>query len=260
VSQYVFYATAVFLWLPSPSTAQFFKPKSVLEVPIQQPAWWQAWNFIPLVLVGPVVIREFISIALVVTDVLVLIVAATSSRGADRSKVKNRTLKRMLMFIQVIVDSIMSILVTPQIWRFSTSLQRQAILAKLVSKISLALEIAVGILMTADAFVKAVSLLFLNTGTVSILQLIKACILARLYLHFLWTRRKKIAKLASTVRGGALGAPLYLLDVLLDPISSLGLPRKSGESRTNGEGNGDENSHTVLTWRDYLQYALDMDQ
>jgi hypothetical protein len=254
VSQYVFYAAAVFLWLPSTSSARFFKQKPVTEVPNQVPTWWQAFNFIPLVLVGPVVIREFISTALVATDVLVLIIAATSSTNADGSNDRNRTLKRMLLFVQTIVDSIMSIIVTPQIWRSSTALQRQAIMAKLTSKISLTLEIAVGILMTADALFKAVSLLFLNTGTVSIPLLIKTCILAHLYLQFLWTRRKKIAKLASSVRGGALGAPLYLLDVLLDPTSSMGIPK-----RPRGEDEA-TCSHFLSRWRDFLRIALDMDE
>lgn len=259
VSQYVFYATAVFLWLPSTSSAGFFRRKFVAEVPSLPPAWWQAWSFIPFVIVGPVVLREFISIALVVTDVLVLIIAATSSTGANGSKDNDRTLQRILMFVQAIADSVMSIVVTPQIWRSSTALQRQAILAKLTSKMSLALEVAVGVLMTVDAVFKAVSLLFLNTRSVSIPQLLKTCILARLYLQFLWTRRKKIAKLASSVRGGALGAPLYLLDVLLDPISSLGLPKKPCESNAYGGGDVPENSHSPSTWRNYFRYALDMD-
>lgn len=258
VSQYVFYAAAVFLWLPSTSPLQFFKRQSVAELAIHHPIWWQGFIFIPFVLVGPVVIREFISIALVVTDVFVLLIAATSSTRSDESKDRKVAFKRIFMFAQVIVDSIMSIIVTPETWRSSTALQRQAILAKLTSKVSLALEVAVGILMTSDALIKTVSLLFLSTGTDSIPQVLKSCVLARLYLQFLWTRRKKIAKLAASVRGGALVAPLYFLDVLLDPSSSMGLSKKPSEIGPNHGDDGESNAYTHGSWRDYLQIALDI--
>jgi hypothetical protein len=278
VSQYVFYAASVLLWLPAATTRSSpHQRQQQLQTPIPS-VWWQAYHWVPLLLVGPVVIREFISMALVISDVLVLIVATTTTTtttsNGDTSRNMNHTLHRVLMMAQAVVDAGMSIVVTPSVWRSSTAVQRQAILAKLTSKISLAMEVAVGLLMTIDVMIRIVTMLFFNTGPIQIRPFIKAWVCTQLYVQFLWTRRTKITKLAATVRGGAAMVPIYVLNVLLDPTTSMGLSSTPDTSRTSnirvsqslqqlestttGPPEEDDARHR-WTWRDYVRLAFDID-
>ena len=54
-------------------------------------------------------------------------------------------------------------------------------------------------------------------------RLLKRLICTNLYLRFLYTRRRKIRKLGTTLRGGAAQLPLYILGVVLNPRASMGL-------------------------------------
>jgi hypothetical protein len=231
VSQYVFYAACTLLWLPD----HFPKDGALL--------WWQAYPMIPSLLVGPVVLREIISIALVLSDVLVLWICGSSEEG------DNRAVKMLLSLSQSFVNAVMSILVTPKLWRSANAAKRQEILAKLTSKLSLALEVLVGLLFTADAGKGVAEFSFASLSQrPPFLQLVKRLLCTRLYLHFLWTRRRKISRLATTIRGGAGKLPMYVIDVLMDPRSSLGLLH--GEQQA---------SSIELTWKDYISLALGFD-
>jgi hypothetical protein len=226
VSQYVFYAACTILWLPE-------------NLPTDGALWWQSYPMVPSLLVGPVVLREIISIALVLSDVLVLCIC-----GSEEGD--NRAVKTLLSISQSFVNAVMSILVTPKLWRLANAAKRQEILAKLTSKLSLALEVLVGLLFTADAGKGVLEFSFTSLAQrPPFLQLVKRLICARLYLHFLWTRRRKISRLATTIRGGAGKLPMYFLDVLNDPRSSLGLPKQASSSE--------------LTWKDYIALGLGVD-
>lgn len=225
VSQYVFYAACTIVWLPD-------------HQPPDGALWWQSYPMIPSLLVGPVVLREIISIALVLSDVLVLWICGSSEEG------DNRAVKTLLSFFQSFVNAFMSILVTPKFWRSANAAKRQEILAKLTSKLSLSLEVLVGLLFTADAGKGVLEFSFASLSQrPSFLQLVKRLVCTRLYLHFLWTRRRKISRLATKIRGGAGKLPMYVLDVLMDPRSSLGLPKQQASSN----------------WKDYISLVLGFD-
>jgi hypothetical protein len=224
VSQYVFYTACTMLWLPD-------------RLPTNGALWWQSHAMIPSLLVGPVVLREIISTVLVLSDVLVLWICGSSEKG------DNLTVKKLLSLSQSLVNAVMSILVTPKIWRSANAAQRQEILAKLISKLSLALEVLVGLLFAADAAKGVVEFSFASLSQrPPFFQLVKRLLCTRLYLHFLWTRRRKINRLATKIRGGAGKLPMYVLDVLSDPRSSMGLPKQSPSEE--------------LTWKGYIALAL----
>lgn len=256
VSQYVFYAATILLWLPPTG-----KTAAVAA------GWWQSYRLAPVILVGPVVLREVISTALVLSDVLVL----TACSGRSSSSTSSGILKRLLTVSQAVVNAVMSLLVTPTVWRSATAAQRQAILAKLTSKVSLAMEVAVGLLMLVDAIVRVLSLIFTSSssngggggsyGTTTLLPLVKSLVCTRLYVQFLWTRRRKIRQLAATVRGGAGAVPLYVLGVLLDPSTSMGLVPALPSSAFSAPpltANGSKESRSDIewTWKDYASIAL----
>ena len=227
VSQYVFYTACVIFWLPSQS-------KSAATL------WWTAFTpLVPFLLVGPVLLREFVSILLVISDVLVL----SALDG------KSSLTKTILSMAHSFTNACMSLLVTPSLWRKTDAAQRQALLAKLTSKTSLVLELGVGGLMTMDAAWAVVSFAF-SSQRPSFLQVGKQMMCARLYIQFLLSRRKKIERLTNSLRGGASQLPFYVLNVLLDPRSSMGLDERDHISHK---------EKTERTWRDYVALALELD-
>jgi hypothetical protein len=225
VSQYVFYTALVLLWLPS---------KSRLDA-----CWWYKIAWIPPILVGPILVREIISNMLVISDILVL-----WSVGGDANGIES-----VLKISQSAINAIMSALVSPTIWRSADPAERQAILAKLVSRVSLVLEGSVGVLLLADLGIGFVQTAFLSGANrppfrESLVRLV--CV--RLYLHFLWVRRKKIAKVAVTLRGGATKLPFWFLDFVYEPVKSMGLERPP------------KKEDDPLVWSDYASIALGLDQ
>jgi len=195
--------------------------------------------------VGPILLREVVSTALVVSDVLIIF---TLSSGEKRAWIK-----RLLTVPSGVVNALMSLLVTPSVWRSADVAERQAILAKLTSRTSLAMEVAVGAIMTLDSLMGATQLLFGGTDVSkqpSFLQVIQQLACARLYLQFLWTRRRKIRQLAMKMRGGAIQMPFYVLGVLLDPMASLGL-----EPKENDRGDSPRRD-----WKDMVRIVLELDE
>ena len=219
ISQYVFYTSVILLWLP---------PKQRLDY-----CWWWKQFWAAPALVGPILVREVIGILMVVSDVLVL--CSVGEEGA---------IQTVLKVSQSIINAVMSLLVSPQTWRGADPAERQAILAKLVSRVSLCFEVIVGALLSMD-FVRGLFETAFTSGPnrpplkYALIRLL--CV--RLYVHFLYVRRKKIAKLASKLRGGAAQLPFWFLDIVYAPVKSMGLER---ESMDNEE----------LTWRDYMSVGL----
>jgi hypothetical protein len=207
VAQYVFYSACILFWLP----AQWSDP----------PLWWQGYPAVSLLFTGPILLREVISTVLVISDVLLL--WAYSNKAGDET---SGALVGLLHMSQSVINAGMSLLVTPSTWRSADSLQRQAILARLVSRASLAFEVLVGLVLVADALLQAIALGF-SAQRPSLSSVLKSLVCARLYLNFLWTRRRKIHKLATKLRGGAANLPLYVLTILLDPLEAMGLNKTS---------------------------------
>lgn len=228
VSQYIFYAACIIVWLP-----------------INQDAWWLAYPVMPSILVGPILVREIVSTMLVISDVLVLWSCSSASVGSKT------LIKKLLTVVNAFTSAIMCILVTPAVWKPANVAERQAILAKLVSRFSISMEVVVGIVMLLDAIWAVVAFFFASSQRPSALQMAKRLLCARLYLQFLWTRRKKIGRLATKIRGGAIGLPFYLLDVLMDPLHSMGIER---EHRAD-----DDDVANAPAWMNILRSAVELD-
>lgn len=226
VSQYVFYAATILVWLPG-----------------QPNVWWRSYPLATTILMLPIVLREFVSTLLVLSDVLVL--AATTGQASSA--------KRLLQGAHNVVSAVMCILTTPKVWKAASAVDRQAILAKLISRFSLAVELAVGVLMTMDALSSVVAFLLTGTGNQrpSFYATAKQLVCVRWYWQFLWTRRRRIRRLATRVRGGAAQLPFYVLNVLLDPRASMGL-----EASVDDDERDDSDR---WRWKDYVRVALEMD-
>jgi hypothetical protein len=221
VSQYIFYSALILIWLPS-----------------SQKAWWLVSpltsRLAPGVLLGPILLRESTSTAFVISDILILL---TTSGGKENAP-------RILQIGQSLHDAFMSVLVTPSVWKSASAQQRQEILAKLASRTSLILELCVGLLLSMDAAMSLWEFSF-QPERPPFAQVLKRIFCARLYLNFLWVRRRKIVKLGNQLRGGAGQFPFRVLDVILDPQSSMGLEMKQRDHKT---------------WMDYAVMALGLDE
>ncbi|KAL7574884.1 hypothetical protein ACA910_010718 [Epithemia clementina (nom. ined.)] len=261
IAQYVFYCACVFFWLPASSNKSV---SSEQQLQLQPQRWWQAYAIVPLCLVGPVVLREVINIIYVLSDLLVLWKCTNQNNNNDeddenaKKSISTMALERVINYSKAFVDAFMSILVTSQVWRSADAMQRQAILAKLVGRISLAGEVLVGILMLLDS----VSLLFFalyrtnksagaNSYYSLVVTIVKSFLCTQLYLRFLLVRRRKITRLATKIRGGAARLPFYVLDVLLDPASAMGLTFDQATTRP---------YNATRTWKDWVLTSLGLDE
>jgi len=264
VSQYVFYAACVLLWLPSSAaTAQ------------QSIAFSKKFSWLPLVLVGPILLREAVSTLLVISDVLVLWATSTADgrnalEGEEESNASAEdTIHTVLSVSQKSIDIVMSLLVTPSRWRPADPATRQALLAKLTSRVSLALELIVGAVMTLDAMGRMGQFVFGTTTTVgshkpTFFSVVKRLVCATIYLQFLYSRKRKISRLATAMRGGSARLPFYVLDVLLDPPGAMGLQppqaQRQAQKQTQPQTPQEQQGPRDLSWKDYVLIALGMDE
>ena len=232
VSQYVFYTALLLLWLPSRQ---------------RWPArWWSAFSIVPPILVGPVLLREVISSMLVISDILVL-----CSCGEENSS--SELIKTVLKVSQSVVNAVMSLLVSPSTWRESDPADRQAILAKLVARASLVFEVFVGLFLSSDFLIGFFDLAFGKSGQrPSLLDTMKRLVCVRLYIHFLWVRRQKIGAMAVKLRGGAAQFPFWFMDVLLNPMTSMGITASTNSKSTE--------DNYMSTWKDYALVGLGIDK
>lgn len=255
VSQYVFYTACILLWLPAQATSGI-----VLSA--------EKFPWIPFVLVGPILLREVVSTMLVISDVLVLWAASISSvtlpgdddRDYDDGDSGAQAIQAFLNMSQKPVNIVMSLLVTPGRWRSADSAARQQLLAKLTSKVSLSMELVVGLVMVVDAVGRVGQLLFGTASGVkpSFLSVVQRLVYARLYVQFLWVRKRQVSRLVTKIRGGATQLPFYVLDVLLDPRAAMGLP--TGAARKKSTRREVRSGASTMTWKDYAMVALGLDE
>ena len=254
VGQYLFYCSLMVVWL-NMGTAQYIVGMSSLINSIRNanavtatagdstteatlellnrlssnpPPWYLAkttgGGVIPIIILMPILLREIISIAWVVSDVLTL--AFTSSGGLT-----GKFMHSLLLSAQSILDAAMSIIVTSDKWRKADSFQRQRTLAKLVSQCSLGMEILVSGVLIGDASQSFWRLAFVpssiatNNASAPLLKFVLGkMVCAHLYLNFLLSRRKKIQILVGSIRGGAFLD--RVLDVLIDPAKEMGIEKE----------------------------------
>jgi hypothetical protein len=244
VSQYVFYSSCILVWLSTVPAGDTTRQQ-------QQQVWWRAFPRLSWLLVGPILLREWISSAFVVSDVLVLLCTTTTSGGVSQ----------LLSIGRSLVNAGMSLLVTPAVWRKASAAERQRVLAKLTSRLCLVMEVIVGFLLTLDGLFALWQFTIANPRPKLITTMTRV-MCARLYLHFLWVRRKRIQKVALKIRGGALQLPDRILEILLHPKESIGMTTSEASmerrlrSSTNDKVTTDERQ---LTWKDYLVMAFATD-
>ena len=247
VAQYVFYAACLLVWLPAKVAAD------------AAPLWWQQSAIVPILLTGPILLREIISTLFVLSDVILLWVYSNQqvdSDDASSSQSNNPPWMVLIRAGQALVNAFMSLLVTPTVWRTADALQRQAILARLVSRVSLVFEVLVGAVLVFDAL-NGAARWGLSTQRPSLVSVVRALICARLYVNFLWTRRRKIQRLATRMRGGAAELPMYLLNAMLDPMAAMGITQNDNGSSSMAKTKG--NPADSASWRTYLRLAVGME-
>eukprot|EP00547_Thalassionema_nitzschioides_P001585 CAMPEP_0194209000 /NCGR_PEP_ID=MMETSP0156-20130528/7283_1 /TAXON_ID=33649 /ORGANISM="Thalassionema nitzschioides, Strain L26-B" /LENGTH=449 /DNA_ID=CAMNT_0038936083 /DNA_START=93 /DNA_END=1442 /DNA_ORIENTATION=- len=236
VSQYAFYSAVILVWLSASTastTEQWFRSVPVIG------------RHISILLMGPLLIREVISCAFVISDILLLL--ETSSEG-KATIVWAKT-------CQSIVNAFMSLLITPTAWRTSSALQRQEILASLTSKTSLAMELITGLLLGIDMFMALWQFTVLNPRP-SIWSVGQRIMCARLYLNFLWIRRTKIRTLGAEIRGGAVHLPMRVLDVLHEPLKSgMGIELDNSKDKKSLPANISQ-----WTWKEKVIAGLGLDE
>ena len=204
VAQYLFYCALLLVWLPSPNPTS---TKTNISPPtIEYPWYLQHSNMIQrsslFAFLGPILLREIIHLAWVVYDVCIIVGASASSIISNAIKI-----------VEGGLDVFMSILLTPSVWKNADSQKKQRLLAKMVSRVSLFLEIGTGGFIGLDLVTVFGDALFSppNTANVEINHKTKATILrdllkkivcARLYLNYMLVRKKKIVDLISAATPG----------------------------------------------------------
>jgi hypothetical protein len=253
VAQYLFYCALLVLWTNGVSTT-FPKTRITMNVGIDTAeaatttsatalvtTWWlqDNRNFYSIIcLLGPILLREVVSTIWVITDVLIL----NHSSNLDSATKPPIFLK----FGKGAVDSFMSILLTPSQWRNADPIMRQKLLAKLVSKTSLGLEIGTGLILIIDAILTFVNFSISPIATrPSIFAVGKRLICARLYINFMLVRRRKVMDLVKNIRGGFIHVPGRVLDTLLEPQKAMGLNWDADEKSHDGRDK-------LKTWIDWI--------
>lgn len=176
----------------------------LLDALSQQPPPWflcqspyGVGNVIPLLLLGPILLREVISVVWVCSDVLTLL--STSLSG-----MAGMVLSRVLSISRATIDVVMCVLISRVRWRDANSFQRQLILSSLVSRISLWMELAVGGILMVDAALSIWTYAFIGYTTVSsdvmgggrvpFRSMLGKTVCTHLYFNFLLSRRKKVGR------------------------------------------------------------------
>jgi len=201
-------------------------------------------------LIGPILIREIVSTIWVIADVLVL---HHSSNLLSSSSNNSSSSSMILKIGKRTIDAFMSLLLTPATWRNANAAQRQRLLAKLVAKISLSLEIGTGLILIVDA-IRA----FLDfsispvKARPSFISVSKRLVCARLYINFLLVRRKKVIDLVKNIRGGFVHVPGRVLDTMLQPGKAMGLDWEVTGSEKGENDDDNSNPKTLFEWAAFL--------
>jgi hypothetical protein len=154
-------------------------------------------HIVPFLVLGPILLREVISVVWVCSDVLTLLSASTAG-------MTGAILSRMLTTSSTAMDVFMSTLISRERWGDADSFQRQRTLSLLVSRISLLMELVVGVVLLVDAAVSFWTFAFIGgptttttsgngkiSGHYPFRSMLGKTVCAHLYINFLLSRRKK---------------------------------------------------------------------
>lgn len=275
VSQYLFYCCILVLWTNGvagtfgsgdvSSLGKVAAGASASTALVSVP-WWLKGSrnfYCTLCLIGPILLREIISTIWVIADVLVLQLSSnldSTTTTASDSNTKNPSI--VLKSGTTIIDSIMSLLLTPQQWRNANAATKQKLLARLVSKLSVGMEIGTGVILVYDAIRASIDFSISPVASrPSIVSVMKRLLCARLYINFLLVRRKKVVDLVNGIRGGFVHVPTRVLDIMLEPGKAMGLDWDSnigttGRGRSGGSVVNDEKDEvrpkSGIEWLGYL--------
>jgi hypothetical protein len=223
IAQYVFYTVLLLFWLPNKSTEDMGGISSIW--------WWSRQRWIVPFFIGPILLREMVSNVMLLSDILVL-------WAFGCSEMLSNAIERLLTISNTVVNVVMSLLVSPNRWRSADPSERHAMLAELISRISLFLEAVVGVIMILDLCIFFFQLIIgRKTGSQLIWrELLTKVVTVRLFLHYLvYLRRKKISELAEDIRGGAIQLPLRVVDSLYEPAKALGITSANELSSDDGK-------------------------
>ena len=151
-------------------------------------------HIVPFLLLGPILLREVISVVWVCSDVLTLLSVSTSG-------MTGAILSRLLTTSNAAIDIFMSTLISRERWRDADSFQRQRTLSLQVSRISLLMELAMGVVLLVDAAVSFWTYALIGPtptttsgkigGQYPFRSMLGKMVCAHLYINFLLSRRKK---------------------------------------------------------------------
>ena len=146
-------------------------------------------HIVPFLVLGPILLREVISVVWVCSDVLTLLSVSTSG-------MTGAILSRVLTTSNAAMDIFMSTLISR-----ADSFQRQRTLSLLVSRISLLMELAMGVVLLVDAAVSFWTYALIGptptttsgkiSGQYPFRSMLGKMVCAHLYINFLLSRRKK---------------------------------------------------------------------
>jgi len=201
VAQYLFYTGLLLIWIPRGK-------KEMSSYP-----WYLQHKGSTFCLLAPLLFREVINLIWIMADILFLLDDDPQSNHRFISLVKSMLFKP--------AHSIMNLLFLPSNWMSSNQLDRQKLLAKLVSRISLCFEIMTSLLIFMDSAITVWQWTISFTST-DFLKLGKNSICLYLYFQFLIRRKQKMTDLVQSLRGGATSFSHRVLDILLLPRKSMG--------------------------------------
>lgn len=172
IAQYLFYCALLLVWT---------RPEKNSLIP-----WY--FSHLPLVLclLGPILVRELVHVAWVISDVIVIL----SFGQTGGSAVLVQSFHRV---IATVFNAWMSLIVGAAIWNNSDSAARQRILSGLVSRVSFVMEVATGSLLLLDTMRKCADYTLLIPGSQRplLIDVIKGIFCVRLYLNYLHLKMQK---------------------------------------------------------------------
>lgn len=261
VAQYLFYCSLLLVWAPSlmastgavaaaagKKAAKKAAAATASAIVAPKVPWWfdgKTTSFYStLCLLGPILLREVVSTTWVVSDVFVILASSGSADGAEPF---------LLSAARGSVDALLNLLFTTSRWKEADAATRQKLLAKLVAKASLFLELLTGAILAYDG-VRALSDYTISPvgARPTMMSVAKRAMCAYLYFNFLLVRRKKISSLVTTIRGGAAHVPGRILDILLDPKMEMGFEDDTDDEDDEGFNMAEKS----FGWKDYMSMAF----
>jgi len=167
IAQYLFYCAILLVWTRPP------KDYNILP-------WYM--SHVPLVtsLLGPILLREIVHVAWVISDIMVII-----SRGQKHGA--GFLIHLLHSSFAAVFNGWMRLLVGSDIWSKADSLTRQRLLSVLAMRLSLLMELCTGCLILLDTLRKFADYCLIIPGSQRppLMDVVKGVFCSRLYLHYL---------------------------------------------------------------------------